>query len=129
MSDNSKLIKNKLAKANKVKTETISKMNSVEVKVQAKLENTKEAQTEVIKEKSKRGRKKATSSASVVIKNKKAIVSLSDVSIKKNKTFYLEDRYIQILDNLATRTGLSTSQLVQIAVDLLDSNLEIQGEK
>ena len=108
MSNNKKLIKNRLAKANQ--------------------ENSTEVKAEVVKEKSNRGRKKATSTATVVIKNKKAIVSLADVTVKKNKTFYLEDRYIKTLDSLAERTGLSTSQLVQIAIEILPSNLEIEGE-
>lgn len=174
MSSNSKLIKNRLAKANKekkdkntstteVQTETNienvdvvtegttskviteAKAENVELQADTKTENadvvTEGTTSEVLtdgnvennegetpKKKSNRGRKKATSAATVVIKNKKAIISLSDVLVKKNKTFYLEDRYIKTLDNLSERTGLTTSQLVQIAIDLLESNLEIQGE-
>lgn len=134
MSNDLKSIKKKLAKANEEKNDkkdftvestTETKVENAKVTAESNVENN---EGETPKKKSNRGRKKATSAATVVIKNKKAIISLADVSTKKNKTFYLEDKSIKILDDLSNKTGLTTSQLVQIAIDLLESNLEIQGD-
>ena len=46
---------------------------------------------------------------------------------KLNKTFYLEKRYIDILEDLSSKTGVNTSELVQAAIQLLKNNTVLEG--
>lgn len=77
--------------------------------------------------KSNRGRKKAAA-VDISFKGKKAVITKKGAAIEKsNKTFYLEKKYLDILDELESKTGVSTSELVQIAIQLLETNLELEG--
>ena len=59
---------------------------------------------------------------------KKVIISkLDKTSDKKNKTFYIDSKHIQTLESIAERTGMTTSELIEIAIQLLNNNLELEG--
>ena len=79
--------------------------------------------------KSTRGRKKKTQETSVKFSGKKVIISkINDaVAEKKNKTFYIDTKYINMIENLAERCGMTTSELAEIAIQLLNNNLELEG--
>ena len=86
------------------------------------------SELEEIKSKSPRGRKKKGSDTSVKFIGKKVVISKKDESIiKKNKTFYIDNKHIQTLENISERTGMTTSELVEIAIQLLNNNLELEG--
>ena len=89
--------------------------------------NTNDTATETTAKKSNRGRKKAAA-VDISFKGKKAVITKKATVIEKsNKTFYLEKKYLDILDGLEAKTGVSTSELVQIAIQLLETNLELEG--
>lgn len=78
--------------------------------------------------KSTRGRKKKSKEVSLEFKGKKLkITNLNKEIVKCNKTFYLEKKYIDILENLSKKTGLTTSELTQLAIQLLSNNVELEG--
>ena len=92
---------------------------------------TEEIKEEIKKEepkKSTRGRKKKSTEVALEFKGKKLkITNLNKEIVKSNKTFYLEKKYIDILENLSKKTGLTTSELIQIAIQILNNNLELEG--
>lgn len=78
--------------------------------------------------KSTRGRKKKSNEVSLEFKGKKLkITNLNKEIVKCNKTFYLEKKYIDILEDLSKKTGLTTSELTQLAIQLLSNNVELEG--
>ncbi|MGL5244681.1 MAG: ribbon-helix-helix protein, CopG family [Sarcina sp.] len=78
--------------------------------------------------KSTRGRKKKSTEVALEFKGKKLkITNLNKEIIKCNKTFYLEKKYIDILEELSNKTGMTTSELVQVAIQLLHNNVELEG--
>ncbi|MGL4742084.1 MAG: hypothetical protein ACRC41_14995 [Sarcina sp.] len=78
--------------------------------------------------KSTRGRKKKSNEVSLEFKGKKLkITNLNKEIVKCNKTFYLEKKYIDILEELSKKTGLTTSELTQLAIQLLSNNVELDG--
>ncbi|MGL4991129.1 MAG: hypothetical protein ACRC57_08240 [Sarcina sp.] len=78
--------------------------------------------------KTTRGRKKKSNEVSLEFKGKKLkITNLNKEIIKCNKTFYLEKKYINILEELSKKTGLTTSELTQLAIQLLSNNVELEG--
>lgn len=79
------------------------------------------------KPKSTRGRKKSVPVEVTFHGKKVTIKKKEDVIEKSNKTFYLEKKYIDILDELESKTGISSSELAQVAIQLLENNLELQG--
>ena len=89
--------------------------------------NTEKINKDDIK-KSTRGRKKKSNEVSLEFKGKKLkITNLNKEIVKCNKTFYLEKKYIDILENLSKKTGLTTSELTQLAIQLLNNNVELEG--
>ena len=78
--------------------------------------------------KSTRGRKKQEVKVSLEFKGSKLKIKKQSVKIEKvNKTFYLESTYIAMLEDLSSKTGMTTSELVQAAIQLLNNNVELEG--
>lgn len=83
---------------------------------------------EETKPKSTRGRKKKSNETSIKFTGKKVVISkVTETTEKKNKTFYLDSKHIQTLENISAITGMTTSELVEIAIQLLNNNLELDG--
>lgn len=78
--------------------------------------------------KSTRGRKKQEVKVSLEFKGSKLKIKKQSGKIEKvNKTFYLESTYIAMLEDLSSKTGMTTSELVQAAIQLLNNNVELEG--
>lgn len=86
-----------------------------------------EEQTEEIKAKSTRGRKKKTNVKRVVKGNKITYIKENEVPLKANKTFYLSTSLVEELDKMAEMVGLSTSELMEDAIQLLINNSTLKG--
>ena len=105
---------------NNIKVETTEKKIENEVKEESKV-------TEAPK-KSTRGRKKKVNEVAFNFTGKGLKITNKNQKIEKvNKTFYLEKRYIDILEDLSGKTGVNTSELVQAAIQLLKNNTVLEG--
>ena len=105
---------------NNIKVETTEKKIENEVKEES---NVAEAP-----KKSTRGRKKKVNEVAFNFTGKGLKITNKNQNIEKvNKTFYLEKRYIDILEDLSGKTGVNTSELVQAAIQLLKNNTVLEG--
>ena len=105
---------------NNIKVETTEKKIENEVKEES---NVAEAP-----KKSTRGRKKKVNEVAFNFTGKGLKITNKNQKIEKvNKTFYLEKRYIDILEDLSGKTGVNTSELVQAAIQLLKNNTVLEG--
>ena len=94
-----------------------------EIKVETEVEKVEEAP-----KKSTRGRKKKVNEVAFNFTGKGLKITNKNQKIEKlNKTFYLEKRYIDILEDLSSKTGVNTSELVQAAIQLLKNNTTLEG--
>ena len=105
---------------NNIKVETAEKKIENEVKEESKVEEAPK--------KSTRGRKKKVNEVAFNFTGKGLKITNKNQKIEKlNKTFYLEKRYIDILEDLSSKTGVNTSELVQAAIQLLKNNTVLEG--
>lgn len=100
-----------------------NKVEKTEIKVETEVEKVEEAP-----KKSTRGRKKKVNEVTFNFTGKGLKITNKNQKIEKlNKTFYLEKRYIDILEDLSSKTGVNTSELVQAAIQLLKNNTVLEG--
>ena len=100
-----------------------NKVEKTEIKVETEVEKVEEAP-----KKSTRGRKKKVNEGAFNFTGKGLKITNKNQKIEKlNKTFYLEKRYIDILEDLSSKTGVNTSELVQAAIQLLKNNTVLEG--
>ena len=105
---------------NNIKVETTEKKIENEVKEESKVAEAPK--------KSTRGRKKKVNEVAFNFTGKGLKITNKNQKIEKlNKTFYLEKRYIDILEDLSSKTGVNTSELVQAAIQLLKNNTVLEG--
>lgn len=110
------------------KNDDITKGILSSLKIPSEQTSKKEDKKTEEKEKSTRGRKKKTQETSVKFTGKKVVISkLDDVLEKKSKTFYIDTKHIKTLEDISKNTGMSTSELVDIAIQLLNNNLILEG--
>lgn len=55
------------------------------------------------------------------------ITNLKRKKTKVNKTFYLENKYVEKMELLSRKTGISNSELIQLSLDFLIKNLKLEG--
>lgn len=107
-----------------------AKKEEVKVKKTIKSEDNiskKEEKVEEIKTKSTRGRKKKANVKRVIKGNKITYIKEEEVPLKGNKTFYVSTSLVEELEKMAEEVGLSTSDLIEDAIQLLLNNSSLQG--
>lgn len=89
--------------------------------------NAKVIEEREVKRKSKAGRKAAGAKVDIKIKGKSLVIKkIKEKPVKINKSYYLEEEYINIVERRANEIGITPSQLIQEAIKLMDSNLVIE---
>ncbi|MGV2685362.1 ribbon-helix-helix protein, CopG family [Clostridium perfringens] len=88
-----------------------------------------EQKEDEVKPKSTRGRKKKSNVKRVVKGNKITYIKEDDAPVKANKTFYLSTSLIEEIEKMAEEVGLSSSDLIEDAIQLLLNNSTLKGFK
>ncbi|EOU1571771.1 ribbon-helix-helix protein, CopG family [Clostridium perfringens] len=88
-----------------------------------------EQKEDEVKPKSTRGRKKKSNVKRVVKGNKITYIKEDDAPVKANKTFYLSTLLIEEIEKMAEEVGLSSSDLIEDAIQLLLNNSTLKGFK
>lgn len=52
---------------------------------------------------------------------------IANKDTKKNKTFYLKNNSINKLESISQKTGMPISEVVELAIEFLSSNLVLEG--
>ena len=91
--------------------------------------NCNKQKQEEVKPKSTRGRKKKSNVKRVVKGNKITYIKEDDAPVKANKTFYLSTSLIEEIEKMAEEVGLSSSDLIEDAIQLLLNNSTLKGFK
>lgn len=86
-----------------------------------------EQKEDEVKPKSTRGRKKKSNVKRVVKGNKITYIKEDDAPVKANKTFYLSTSLIEEIEKMAEEVGLSSSDLIEDAIQLLLNNSTLKG--
>ncbi|MBI6010403.1 ribbon-helix-helix domain-containing protein [Clostridium perfringens] len=89
--------------------------------------NCNKQKQEEVKPKSTRGRKKKSNVKRVVKGNKITYIKEADAPVKANKTFYLSTSLIEEIEKMAEEVGLSSSDLIEDAIQLLLNNSTLKG--
>ncbi|MGU9204055.1 ribbon-helix-helix domain-containing protein [Clostridium perfringens] len=102
---------------------------NVVAKEEILVENNKsnEQKQEEVKPKSTRGRKKKSNVKRVVKGNKITYIKEDDAPVKANKTFYISTSLIEEIEKMAEEVGLSSSDLIEDAIQLLLNNSTLKG--
>lgn len=102
---------------------------NVVAKEESLVENNKfnQQKQEEVKPKSTRGRKKKSNVKRVVKGNKITYIKEDDAPVKANKTFYLSTSLIKEIEKMAEEVGLSSSDLIEDAIQLLLNNSTLKG--
>ncbi|XZL20578.1 ribbon-helix-helix domain-containing protein (plasmid) [Clostridium perfringens] len=86
-----------------------------------------EKKQEEVKPKSTRGRKKKSNVKRVIKGNKITYIKEEDAPVKANKTFYISTSLIEEIEKMAEEVGLSSSDLIEDAIQLLLNNSTLKG--
>lgn len=79
------------------------------------------------KKKSNAGRKSAGAKVDIRVSGKTLRVKkIQDKPKKINKSYYLEEEYINIVERRAKEIGITPSQLIQESIKLMDNNIIIE---
>ncbi|EOU1117120.1 ribbon-helix-helix domain-containing protein [Clostridium perfringens] len=89
--------------------------------------NCNKQKQEEVKPKSTRGRKKKSNVKRVVKGNKITYIKEEDIPTKANKTFYLSTSLVKEIEKMAEEVGLSSSDLMEDAIQLLLNNSTLKG--
>ncbi|MDK3000687.1 ribbon-helix-helix domain-containing protein [Clostridium perfringens] len=89
--------------------------------------NCNKQKQEEVKPKSARGRKKKSNVKRVVKGNKITYIKEEDIPTKANKTFYLSTSLVKEIEKMAEEVGLSSSDLMEDAIQLLLNNSTLKG--
>lgn len=89
--------------------------------------NCNKQKQEEVNPKSTRGRKKKSNVKRVVKGNKITYIKEEDIPTKANKTFYLSTSLVKEIEKMAEEVGLSSSDLMEDAIQLLLNNSTLKG--
>lgn len=105
----------------------IQNLNKTAEKMKENHDKTLEQEDAEARPKSNRGRKKKANVKKVVKGKSITYTKVEDIPKKGNKTFYLTNTLVEELEKMAEKIGLSSSELMEDAIQLLLNNSTLEG--